>query len=288
MPKTEAPRDVGGPDEIETQQLVQGLDRRRLGNGGGSRGQLGLEGIARHRRTLEHEARVVRQQAELLEQRRHDTLRDLRRQRGRRRGRSRHPGRALERPRELLEIERIAAALLVEHRGLRAVGAGAQKLPGLPRVSAPSSTRVERACSMGALERGCEPFGHLARAHGQRQEHRCGRRQMEQCAEQLDGGRVGPMEVVEHENERLGPREQLEQLTDGSVAAVALVLDRSFPFCGEPGERREDGRQLRSDVLVEASSRCGSSPRMYSSSASTKTQNGRSRSNSDADPESTR
>ena len=60
------------------------------------------------------------------------------------------------------------------------------------------------------------------------------------------------MEVVEHENERLGLRKQLEQLTDGSVAAVALVLDRSFPFCGEPGERRENGRELRSDVLVEA------------------------------------
>ena len=76
MPEAKPSWDVRGPNEIETQQLVQGLDRRRFGNGSGSRGQLGLEGVARHRRTFEHKARVVGKQAEFLEQRRHDTLWD--------------------------------------------------------------------------------------------------------------------------------------------------------------------------------------------------------------------
>ena len=60
---------------------------------------------------------------------------------------------------------------------------------------------------MGALEGAREPFRQLAWAHGQRKEHGYGRRQVKKCAKELDGGGVGPMEVVEHEYQRLGLRE---------------------------------------------------------------------------------
>ena len=167
MPKTEAPGDVRGANEIQTQQLVQSLDRRRLGNGSGSRGQLGLEGIARHRRPLEDEARLVGEQAELLRERRHDALWDLRSGEVTS-ARVSNPCRAVERPRELLEVERIAAALLVEPAA-SAPSARAHELPASRGSASPSSMRCERACSMGALERGAEPFGQLPRPHGHAQ-----------------------------------------------------------------------------------------------------------------------
>ena len=94
---------------------------------------------------------------------------------------------------------------------------------------------------------------------------------------------VRPVEVVEHEHERLRRREQLEQLAHCAVAAVALVLERRPRPSGERRQRGKDVRELRSARRRRgASSRRGSSPCRYSSSASTKTQKGRSRSSSDA------
>ena len=112
MPEAKAARHLGLPNEVELQQLVQGLERRRLGGRRGGRGQLGFERVAGYRRPLQHAPCAVREKRELLGQS------------GRNRGRHVEiPGReltdacrALERERsgELLEIERVAAALLVE------------------------------------------------------------------------------------------------------------------------------------------------------------------------------
>ncbi len=75
--EAEASRHVGGANEIELQELVDCVHRRRLrGRGRGGR-QFGLEWIARHRRSFEHEASAVRQQRELLAQRGGDRWWDL-------------------------------------------------------------------------------------------------------------------------------------------------------------------------------------------------------------------
>jgi hypothetical protein len=68
MPKAEPARDVGAADEIDPQELVERVHRRSLGCPGRGGRQLGLEGIARHRRAVEHETRTVRQRRELLAQ----------------------------------------------------------------------------------------------------------------------------------------------------------------------------------------------------------------------------
>ena len=73
---------------------------------------------------------------------------------------------------------------------------------------------------------GAEPLAHLSRPRGQRDEYLSGWRSMEERAEQLDRRRIRPVDVVQHENHRLGLRERLEQGADGAVAAVSLVLDR--------------------------------------------------------------
>src|SRR4029453_16589798 len=69
MPEAKASRDVGRPNEIALQELVDSVHRGRLRLGGGGGRPLGLEGIARNRRALEHEACLVREQRELLGQR---------------------------------------------------------------------------------------------------------------------------------------------------------------------------------------------------------------------------
>ena len=58
MAEPEAPRDVGDADEVELQELVDGVHRRSLGHVRRGGGQLGLERIARHRGSFEHQAAV--------------------------------------------------------------------------------------------------------------------------------------------------------------------------------------------------------------------------------------
>ena len=199
--------------------------------------------------------------------------------------------RAAERPGELLEIERVAAALGVEDARVDAIDRVAQQLArlvGAERAELDAGQQVRRASARSsAVDR---RSGHVARTHGQRQEHRRGRRPAEQRSEQLDRRRVGPVEVVEHEHERLRrPR-----------AARAASARRggcdSARAGARPGDRprasSSDGKTCASSVRTSSSrhgeASRGSSPRTYSSSASTKTENGRSRSSSDAEPVSTR
>ena len=92
----------------------------------------------------------------------------------------------------------------------------------------------------------------MARPHGQRQEHRRGGRPAQERAQQLDRRRVGPVQVVEHEHERLGRRELLEERADGTVAAIALMLERHLAAARKRRQRREDVRELAANVVVRA------------------------------------
>ncbi len=74
---------------------------------------------------------------------------------------------------------------------------------------------------------------------------------MQERAEQLYGGRIGPVEVVEHEYDRLRAREQLQQLAHCAVAPVPLVLKRHILSGRERRQRRKDHRQFGSDVIGE-------------------------------------
>ena len=114
--KTEPPRHLRAADEVEQQELVDRFHRGSLRCCGSCGGQLGLEGVARNRRSFEHAARIVREQAELLVERSCD---------GRWNFDAAERDAACsvavavtgERTHKLLEIERIAAALVVENRG---------------------------------------------------------------------------------------------------------------------------------------------------------------------------
>ena len=69
MPEAKAARHLGLSNEVELQQLVQRLERRRLGGRRGGGGKLGFERVAGYRRPLKHEPCAVREKCELLGQR---------------------------------------------------------------------------------------------------------------------------------------------------------------------------------------------------------------------------
>ncbi len=101
----------------------------------GRRGQLGRERVARHRRALEHAASVIGEQREFLGQRGRHVAREV--------------ARAPERARELLQVERVAAALVVDGVG----GAFAEQRAGLVAAQRRELEPVERARAVRAFER---------------------------------------------------------------------------------------------------------------------------------------
>jgi hypothetical protein len=58
----------------------------------------------------------------------------------------------------------------------------------------------------------------------------------EQGPDELDGAGVRPLDVVEGKDERLRSGEVLEERADGSVRAVALVLERNLQAAAERGQ----------------------------------------------------
>ena len=248
MPEAEAARHVGRAEEIEPQQLVDRLHHLGSRHRGRGRGQLGLERVARHRRSLQREpsgpdrsASSSASAAATI-----DGTPLAASEVSSRAAPSR--GSRSASPRQLLEVEGIAAALLVER--VRVDRSPEQ----LTRLLRGERVQLDPGQQVGAprpFERARQALGHVARTHGQREEDGRGRRTAQERSQQLDRGRVGPVQVVEHEHERLPRRELLEQRAHGAVAAVALVLERQPASARERRQRGEDVRELAADVVVE-------------------------------------
>ncbi len=223
MPEAEAPGHVRRANEVEPQELVERLDRRlprvpaAAAASSGSNGSPATAAPSSTRRAASEssassslsEAATADGTPMSVERASHSWRRR----------------RAVERPRELLEIERVAAALLVE-AAASTVDRVAEQLSGLGGRQRAELDAGQHAGALRPLERGrraaraADGDGPPARGAPR------GRRPAEQRAEQLDRRRVGPVEVIEHEHERLRRRELLEQRAHRAVAAVALVLER--------------------------------------------------------------
>ena len=194
MPETKPARHFSAPNEVEQEQLVDRFHGGGLRCCGSCCSQLGLEGVAGHRRSLEHPARIVRQKAELLAERCGDGRRNLD---AAERDIRCVPGLAVtaERPRKLFEIKRIAAALFIENAGLLT-----EELPSFERGQRGELDPDHRPRAIGPFDCGREALCHLAWADGQDDEDARAGRPPEQRAEKLDGRRVGPVDVVEYQN----------------------------------------------------------------------------------------
>ncbi len=116
MAEPEPPGNVCGVNQSEAQELIEGIEHRRLWDSCCGRRELGIERITGHSGAFKDEARVFGQEGE------------FRRQRGRnKRGNINAANRylpscrrvragALSRPHKLLQVERVAAGLFVEIR----------------------------------------------------------------------------------------------------------------------------------------------------------------------------
>ena len=165
MPETEAPGRVGRAQEIEPQQLVDRLHNVRLGNSGRGRGQLGLEGVAGHSRSFQHETFRTGQQRELLCQRRGDDRRHADRRERTLVVHRRAPRLAVGRPRELLEVEGIAATLQVKRVRVGRGDRIAQELTRLLRAERAQLDPSQQVGAPGPLESTRQALGHVTRAH---------------------------------------------------------------------------------------------------------------------------
>ena len=123
---------------------------------------------------------------------------------------------------QLLEIERIAATLVVQGGCDLAVDRVAEQLFGVAAAQGGKRDAGERLRSVRPLDLGREPFHPVVGAKGERDQNPRVRWPAEQPAEELDGRRVGPVEVVEDQDEWPRRREPLQQLTHRAMGAVAL------------------------------------------------------------------
>jgi hypothetical protein len=251
MPEPESPRHLRLPDEIELQELVDGVHRRRLGRRSRHGSQLGLERIARHRCAFEHQARRPREHRELLGQRSGDRgrhLDDL----GQLHGAGAGHGREIQRSRQLLEKEWIATTCFVERRGRGGVDGETEECTRVGQTQRPELDPGQHPLAMCPRGRRRQALSRRVRPHPEGREHGRSWRSAQQRPQQFDGRRVGPLDVVQHQNQRPRPREPLEEITDRTMAAIALVLGRDLAVLSERPQRWEHVRELRANLVVES------------------------------------
>jgi hypothetical protein len=144
----------------------------------------------------------------------------------------------------LLEVERVAARLLVDLVRPRAPDAVAEQVARVLAGEAAELDPSEAVVAVGPRERGREAIGCLTRACGHHNEHGGVGRAAQQRGEQLHRRGVRPVDVVEHEHDRAAHRQPLEQLPHRAMGPVALVLYDGGAVGGQVRERRHHVRQL--------------------------------------------
>ena len=232
VPEDELARHRRGAHEVELEQRVEQAEHVRRGQLGDRARQIRLERLARDRGGAEQRELVRRQRRELVgERRRHG-------------GRDGHAcdvdarlvrswdGAVLARALELLEVERVPAA--VADHGLCRTGIDlAEQLGRLCLVE----LREPDPADGRNRERGREARRCPAGAERDREQHRSLGCALQQPGEQLDRRLVAPVEIVQHDHERPLVREELEQAAHRAVGAVALVGNR----CRGAVAARSDG-----------------------------------------------
>jgi hypothetical protein len=256
MAHREAPRpwvrshQTHGCELVERPQRVAFVDVRDRGD------RVGLEVHADDRGGIQHDADAGAQRAALLGERDGDGVGDT--------GELRVDARAWQRrvpvdvPCEVLEVERVAPALQVqevacpvghvaeERRRRREIQRCEDQLGGAPFAQRPREGDVEA-------------FGRLVLPQRERKEHLRRGRAAQQRRDEVDGRRVGPVQVVEDHDERPIGRERREQRAHGGVHAVAFRHRGARIACEgrqRLGQRRritlgQAGRRRRREVRLK-------------------------------------
>ena len=249
----EPPRDLGGLDELAVEQLVERVERRRLGHLGYLGHEVGLEALARHGRRLQ-QARASSGRAAISCASAVDTTG----------GTSRRPGRPLpplgaSRPRARAAPCRTGCRRRARRPAALRLGHAAVEHPRgvlLAERAEPDEAGVAAALR-GADGRG-ELVGELRGAPGEDEHHRGGGRLLDEGGEQLDRGVVGPVQVVDGHDDGLRAREALEQ-----HRAPRGRSGSARRGCGAPsrGHRRARGRSPRARLAPRPRGRRGARAR---------------------------
>jgi hypothetical protein len=250
MPEAEPAGRVRGPDQPALHQLIERCEGLRARQAGGERGERLPEWVAGHGGALDQGARRCWERLDLGS--------DGSADRGRNPLLGRSPvvvwrtGLELARAGELLEVQRVSAALPIDQLPLSAILDGSEQLLGLSRRE-----RVELdpqdAVTLRLPQRSSQPRLGLPRSQREQQQRGVRDAAVQQAAEEIDGRGVGPVEIVEREDERPLGGERLEQRVQRPEHVVALVW-RGRHRCPEAGraQERKDATQRREmAVLVE-------------------------------------
>ena len=152
---------------------------------------------------------------------------------------------------ELLEVEGIAAAVVVHRRHRHRVDSGEQ----LSRLCL-AQRRKRDPGHGGRGQRRRQPRRSLTRTEGQREEDRAAPPAAQQRRDQLDGGAVAPVQVVQDQHERLVIRQDAQQRRDRPMRAIALVRDRRAGERTRAAQAGEHGAQLSGEPVVKRSVSC--------------------------------
>ncbi len=190
-------------------------------------GQPGLERVAGHGGRVEHPSRIRRQCRQLGtksggDRGRHGFVSSVG---GERRCRAH--------ARELLEVERVAAGLRVDRRGRIADQLGRLRL-----AQGGELQREHAVLSLCAGERKAQLVGYLALARGHRKQHGRRGRPAHQRRQSVKRRRVGPVDVVQPDDQRADRRQSLEQIPQRPVRAMTIARRCSGRSIRESGQQR--------------------------------------------------
>ena len=129
-------------------------------------------------------------------------------------------GNSTQRPCQLFEVERIATAFGIELAGHGIVDGVAEEVLSLLTRQRAERETLKCPQAVRSLERVRQPVRRLTGPNRQRDEHGRVRWPTKKRTQQLDRCRISPMDVVEHEYERLGRREPFQQLPHRPVGPV--------------------------------------------------------------------
>ncbi len=225
--------------QVECGRLVQRAERDALRDLGDGCRDGRVEGVADHRGGAQHQAGVLRQVRELLLLDGHADAQG-----------HAAPGLAVVRPRsgalrvrELLEVERVAAAVAVD--ALAHVEVADQRLR-LGRGQRGQFEIHEHAFPGGRRERDEQLAGRGGRAQREHEHDARRRGAAKQVRDELDGCRVRPLQIVEHDHERALGRDLRDERADRVVQPVALHLQlRMLGIVARAVEAGKQQLQLR-------------------------------------------
>ena len=259
MTKAKAPRHLAGAHEIARGQLVDRVEGVPVVNTRGGHGQVEFERIPGHGRGLGEAASGSAEPVQLGHDRRHHGRGDL--------AFSASAVVPTSPARQLQEVERVAPAGPVKQLELGGARGVDELTSGRGRQGAELHTAHRATVDAGRRDGCLEPTVGLARAKRPRHQHRRLRRAAQQMGDELDGGAVGPVQVLEHEHQGLRSGQALDQVAHCVVSSEALgrgggagsgPLERAQgrEHAGDlrhvlRGQAAEGSRLERCEVLVE-------------------------------------